>query len=205
MAVNLSARQFQQTSVADVVAAALRTSGLDAELLELELTESLALQDAAAIGDTLNDLKAIGVGCSIDDFGTGYSGLNYLTRFPIDRLKIDKFFVRAISDGGDDARIVSAVIALAHSLRLEVIAEGVETEEQAEFLRAHGCDQMQGYLFSRPVAADEFGELLRARASLPDAHESRGGTVLRVHPGGAVVTGDGRTRASAAAATRRRA
>jgi EAL domain-containing protein (putative c-di-GMP-specific phosphodiesterase class I) len=160
MAVNLSARQFEHQAVADLVARSLRTSGLDPRCLELELTESLALQDADAIRSTLTDLRSLGVRCSIDDFGTGYSGLNYLTRLPIDRLKIDKSFVHEIAQGNHDARIVAAVIALAHNLRLGVIAEGVETREQLDFLCAHGCDEMQGYLFSRPVPAVEFERLL---------------------------------------------
>ena len=146
-------------------------SGLDPSSLELELTESLALQDADAIRSTLGDLRNIGVRCSIDDFGTGYSGLSYLTRFPIDRLKIDKSFVDEIALGKDDARIVAAVIALAHNLRLGVTAEGVETTEQLNFLCEHGCDEMQGYLFSRPVPAVEFERLLMLEPEMdgPDA------------------------------------
>ncbi len=159
VAVNLSARQFQHQRVGDLVARALRASHLDPRALELELTESLALQDPEAIVATLVDLKDIGVQCSIDDFGTGYSGLQYLTRFPIDKLKIDRFFISEISTG-DNARIVSAVIALAHNLQLDVIAEGVETDEQLQFLVDNGCDEMQGFLFSRPVPADEFEALL---------------------------------------------
>ena len=160
MAVNLSARQFEHQAVADLVARKLRVSGLDPHSLELELTESLALQDPDAIRSTLGDLRNIGVQCSIDDFGTGYSGLSYLTRLPLDRLKIDKSFVHKIARGDDDARIVAAVIALAHNLRLGVTAEGVETTEQLNFLCEHGCDEMQGYLFSRPVPALEFERLL---------------------------------------------
>ncbi|HEU5085299.1 MAG TPA: EAL domain-containing protein [Acidimicrobiales bacterium] len=159
VAVNLSARQFQHQRVGDLVARALRASHLDPRALELELTESLALQDPDSIVATLADLKDIGVQCSIDDFGTGYSGLQYLTRFPIDKLKIDRFFISEISSG-DNARIVSAVIALAHNLQLEVIAEGVETDEQLQFLVDNGCDEMQGFLFSRPVPPDDFEALL---------------------------------------------
>lgn len=160
VAVNLSARQFQQQAVGDMVARVLRSTGLDPGRLELELTESLVLQDPAAIIATLGDLRRMGVQCSIDDFGTGYSGLEYLTRYPIDKLKIDRFFVGEISNGGDNARIVSAVIALAHGLRLDVIAEGVESDEQRQFLVDHGCDQMQGFLFSRAVPAADFEQLL---------------------------------------------
>ncbi|MGK2928953.1 MAG: putative bifunctional diguanylate cyclase/phosphodiesterase [Acidimicrobiales bacterium] len=160
VAVNLSARQFQHQEVGDMVARVLRLTGLDPASLELELTESLVLQDPEAVMATLHDLKAMGVKCSIDDFGTGYSGLQYLTRFPIDKLKIDRFFVSEISNGGGNARIVAAVIALAHGLRLEVIAEGVESDEQRRFLLEHGCDEMQGFLFSQAIPAMAFEALL---------------------------------------------
>ena len=167
VAVNLSARQFEQQRVESMVAKKLRSSGLDPHSLELELTESLALQDPDAIRSTLEDLRDMGVRCSIDDFGTGYSGLSYLTRLPINRLKIDKCFVHEIARGDDDARIVAAVIALAHNLRLGVTAEGVETTEQLDFLREHGCDEMQGFLFSRPVPAAQFEQLLQREQVSP--------------------------------------
>ena len=160
VSVNLSARQFQQGGVEGVVARALRDSGLDPIQLELELTESLALQDPDAISASLRELKDIGIQCSVDDFGTGYSGLQYLTRFPIDKLKIDKAFVRNIGKSRDDARLVAGVIALAHGLELEVVAEGVETEEQLDFLTEHGCDLVQGYYYSPAVPAEEFEHLL---------------------------------------------
>jgi predicted signal transduction protein with EAL and GGDEF domain len=150
-----------------MVARMLRLSRLDPTCLELELTESLVLQDPDGISSTLHDLKDMGVECSIDDFGTGYSGLSYLTKFPIGRLKIDKSFVREISRGGDDARIVAAVIALAHGLRLDVTAEGVEEEEQLTFLRRYDCDEMQGFLFSRPLPADQFEQLLMLEEVVP--------------------------------------
>ncbi len=169
VAVNLSARQFQHQEVGDMVARVLRSTGLDPASLELELTESLALQDPEGVIEVLHDLKAMGVQCSIDDFGTGYSGLLYLTRFPIDRLKIDKFFISEISHGGDNARIVAAVIALAHGLRLAVTAEGVENDEQRQFLHDNGCDEMQGYLFSQPIPAAEFEKLLTRAEDLPPA------------------------------------
>jgi diguanylate cyclase (GGDEF)-like protein len=166
VSVNLSPRQFQHLEVGDMVARVLRSTGLDPRALELELTESLALQDPDAITATLRDLRDMGVQCSIDDFGTGYSGLHYLTRFPIDKLKIDRFFVNEISSGGGNARIVAAVIALAHGLRLGVIAEGVETDEQLRFLLDNGCDEMQGFLFSEPIPAAAFEELLTGSATL---------------------------------------
>jgi EAL domain-containing protein (putative c-di-GMP-specific phosphodiesterase class I) len=161
VSVNLSPRQFETQNVPNLVAKVLRATGLPANQLELELTESLALQEPEAIGPILLDLKQLGVQCAIDDFGTGYSGLQYLTRFPLDRLKIDKAFVRDIANGGDEARLVAAIIGLAHGLRMEVTAEGVETDEQLQYLKEHGCDQMQGYLFSPPVPADEFERLIR--------------------------------------------
>ena len=174
VAVNLSARQFQHQQVGDMVARVLRATGLDPSSLELELTESLALQEPDTIIATLRELRDMGVHCSIDDFGTGYSGLAYLTRFPISKLKIDKFFVSEISVGGDNARIVAAVIALAHGLRLEVIAEGVESIEQHEFLLEHGCDVMQGFLFSQALPARVFEQLL-LRPGPQLAYDSGGG------------------------------
>ncbi len=151
MAVNLSAMQFRRTGLIDTVSGALERSGLPAHLLELELTESILLQDVENNLDMVRQLKSLGVRLSIDDFGTGYSSLSYLKRFAVDRLKIDRSFVRDISTDPDDAAIVRAVIQLARSLRLGIIAEGVETQEQLAFLREEGCDEMQGFLFSRPL------------------------------------------------------
>jgi EAL domain-containing protein (putative c-di-GMP-specific phosphodiesterase class I) len=166
VAVNLSLRQFQQQHVEDVTARILRATGLDPSLLELEVTESLAMQDPERVCATLVDLKGLGVSCSIDDFGTGYSGLNHLTQFPIDKLKIDKSFVATI-DTDREAPIVVAVVALAHGLGLEVVAEGVETAEQLERLRELGCDEVQGFLFSRPLPAAEFERLLESSWCTP--------------------------------------
>ncbi|MFP5376166.1 MAG: putative bifunctional diguanylate cyclase/phosphodiesterase, partial [Acidimicrobiia bacterium] len=164
IAVNLSARQFRHQTVADMVARVLRRTGLLPQRLELELTESLAMEESELVTSDLGDLHRMGVQCSIDDFGTGYSALSYLTRFPISTLKIDKGFVRRIDGEGDDSAIVRGVIALAHSLKLEVVAEGVETAEQVAFLRTNGCDLMQGYLFSRPLPAGELAALMGAAA-----------------------------------------
>jgi len=166
VAVNLSLRQFQQQRIEDVTARALRATGLDPRLLELEVTESLALQDIGDVQRTLSEIRGMGVACSIDDFGTGYSGLSHLTRLPVDKLKIDKSFVATIDDDRR-APIVVAVVALAHGLGLEVVAEGVQTFAQLERLRELGCDEMQGYLFSPPVPAREFEELLMLESSLP--------------------------------------
>jgi EAL domain-containing protein (putative c-di-GMP-specific phosphodiesterase class I) len=166
VAVNLSLRQFQQGGIEDMTARVLRSTGLDPSLLELEVTESLAMQDPDLVRSTLLDLREMGVTCSIDDFGTGYSGLSHLTRFPIDKLKIDKSFVATI-DVDRDAPIVVAVVALAHGLGLEVVAEGVETDEQLARLLELGCDEMQGYLFSRPLPPERFEQLLMLEAIAP--------------------------------------
>jgi diguanylate cyclase (GGDEF)-like protein len=161
VAVNLSARQFLERDLVSQVKRALRNTGLEARFLELEITESVAMQSAETTLRTLRELKALGVRISIDDFGTGYSSLAYLKRFPIDTLKIDQSFVSDIGTDADDSAIASAVIAMAHGLGLRVVAEGVEREEQLEFLRRQRCDHYQGFLFSRALAADEFGALLR--------------------------------------------
>ncbi|MBI4996734.1 MAG: EAL domain-containing protein [Rhodocyclales bacterium] len=166
LAVNLSARQFQQENLAKVVAQALRLHDIDAQYLELEVTESAVMQDPAKTVDTLRELKRIGVHLALDDFGTGYSSLNYLKRFPIDSLKIDQSFVRDITTDPDDAAIALTVITLAHSLKLRVVAEGVETEAQLSILRRHRCDEIQGYYFSRPLPADAFAALLREGRTL---------------------------------------
>lgn len=161
VAVNLSARQFTQQDLVDCVAAALNETGLAAEYLEIELTESLVMADVEHAIGILRELKALGVQLSIDDFGTGYSSLSYLKRFPIDVLKIDRSFVNDITIDPDDAAIVASIISLAHSLRLQVIAEGVETIEQLGYLRKHECDQIQGYFFSRPIPAEAMGRMLQ--------------------------------------------
>ena len=164
VAVNLSARQFMQPGLLESVNRALLESGLDACYLELELTESMMMNSAEHFITTLHALKKLGVQLSIDDFGTGYSSLSYLKRFPIDRLKIDQSFIRDIVTDPGDATITRAVIALGHSLNLKVIAEGVETAEQLAFLRANHCDEIQGYYFSRPVAAVLLAGLLEMKA-----------------------------------------
>jgi diguanylate cyclase (GGDEF)-like protein len=160
VSVNLSVRQFQQDSVTDMVASTLRRTGLDPRCLELELTETMALHGPDAMRAALQELRAMGVQCSIDDFGTGYCGLSHLTRFPLDRLKIDKSFVDQITVAEADAAVVAAIIAMGHSLGLEVVAEGVETDEQLEYLIASGCDQVQGFIFSPPMPPDRFADLL---------------------------------------------
>jgi len=161
VAVNLSARQFQERDLVSQVKGALRKTGLEGRFLELEITEGVAMHSAEATLRTLTELKALGVRISIDDFGTGYSSLAYLKRFPIDTLKIDQSFVGDLGTDANDSAIASAVIAMAHGLGLRVVAEGVEREEQLDFLRRQRCDHYQGYLFSRPLAAEEFQALLR--------------------------------------------
>ena len=162
-AINLSARQFAETDLVQVIAAALMRSGLPPSSLEIELTESLVMADVDHAIGVLRELKTLGVQLSIDDFGTGYSSLSYLKRFPIDVLKIDRSFVNDITTDSDDAAIVSSIISLAHSLRLKVVAEGVETAEQLEYLRQHGCDLMQGYYFSKPLTATAMTQMLHDR------------------------------------------
>ena len=153
LAVNLSPRQFAQPDFVDYVAQVLRESGLPAHFLTLELTENLLMADVEASIRKLGELKALGLKLSIDDFGTGYSGLSYLRRFPVDELKIDRSFVRDMVGDDESASIVRAIISLAHNLDLRVIAEGVETVEQIDYLQRNGCDELQGYYFSRPLAA----------------------------------------------------
>jgi diguanylate cyclase (GGDEF)-like protein len=169
VAVNLSAYQFRQQNLPDFVAGLLVETGLDASCLELEVTESVVMHNPAEAALTLERLHAQGIHISVDDFGTGYSSLSYLKQFRLDTLKIDRSFVRDISNDADDAAIVKSVIALAHSLRLRVIAEGVETGEQLDFLRLLGCDQYQGYLSSRPLPAAEFERMMRAAVALRQA------------------------------------
>ncbi len=155
MAVNISGVQFQQRDLVENVSDALAKSGLEARFLELEITEGVVMQNAPEAIVMLEQLHRMGVGLSIDDFGTGYSSLNYLKRFPIDKLKIDQSFIRDVSAGTDDAAIVQAIIAMAHGLRLRVVAEGVENEGQFDFLRALGNDEYQGFLYSKPLPARE--------------------------------------------------
>ncbi|MBX9633612.1 MAG: EAL domain-containing protein, partial [Magnetospirillum sp.] len=164
IAVNVSALQFREGDVPDIVQEALAESGLSPHYLELELTESVLMQRVEEVAQVLRDLRQMGVHISIDDFGTGYSSLSYLKRMPIDALKIDRSFVNDIMENGDacngeGAEIVSTIINLAHNLRLRAVAEGVETREQANFLRERGCDEIQGYLISRPVSGEDLVSL----------------------------------------------
>ena len=174
VAVNLSAKQFQQKDLVQTVRRALESTGTPARQLVLELTESAVMHDVESAIRTLNELKEVGVGISLDDFGTGYSSLSHLKRFPIDHLKIDQSFVRDITTSPDDAAICNAVIGLAHNLRVGVVAEGVETDEQMHYLRRRFCDSMQGFLFSKAVPPDAYAQLLASgkKLVLPDAAET---------------------------------
>jgi EAL domain-containing protein (putative c-di-GMP-specific phosphodiesterase class I)/CheY-like chemotaxis protein len=169
VAVNLSSRQFQQADLDIRIAKIVRDTGVDPKLLELELTESLLMDDPLQAERTLQTLKGYGMRLSVDDFGTGYSSLAYLKRFPLDALKIDRAFIRDCISDPDDATIALAIIGLAHSLKLKVVAEGVETEAQLNFLRSHGCDQIQGYYFARPLDAEAASQALREGLRLQPA------------------------------------
>jgi len=162
VSVNLSARQFRQEGLVRVVSRVLEETRLDPSLLEFELTESMVMHNVEAAITTLQGLKSLGVALSVDDFGTGYSSLSYLRQLPVDTLKIDRSFVRDIGAGEnpDDGVIAQAIISLGHSLRLKVIAEGVETDAQLRFLKRHGCDELQGFLYGEAVAPADYARLL---------------------------------------------
>ncbi|MDQ2680715.1 MAG: EAL domain-containing protein [Candidatus Eremiobacteraeota bacterium] len=160
LAVNLSGRQFLHFNLVKAIEDALREAQLSPNDLDFEITESIAMHNAEESIGVMRQLKSLGIGLSLDDFGTGYSSLSYLKRFPLDILKIDKSFVRDIPDDANDLAIVSAIIAMAHALGLNVVAEGVETDPQREFLRDCACEFAQGYYFSRPLPVSELEELL---------------------------------------------
>jgi EAL domain-containing protein (putative c-di-GMP-specific phosphodiesterase class I) len=174
VSVNLSARQFRQDALLRMVPRILEETGVDPRTLEIELTESMVMHNVATAIATLHGLKSLGVSLSVDDFGTGYSSLAYLKDLPIDTLKIDRSFVREIRAGegllGDGRRshegvIAQAIIQLGHALNLKVIAEGVETEPQLQFLRRYGCDEVQGFFFGEPLPPEGYGRLLESAAS----------------------------------------
>jgi diguanylate cyclase (GGDEF)-like protein len=173
VAVNLSARQMDLQDLARTTETVLAESGLEPQYLELELTEGLIMQNPERAIATFNRIKDIGVGLAIDDFGTGYSSMNYLKRFPLDRLKLDQSFMRGVMDNPEDKVIALTIISMAHHLRFRVIAEGVETKEQLRFLRKHGCDEVQGYYCGRPIPAVEFSHLLHEDSRLPGYEETK--------------------------------
>jgi len=161
LAVNVSAPQLHQADFVAQVQAAVQRHAIDPALLKLELTESMLLKNIEDTIKTMNALKEIGVQFSLDDFGTGYSSLQYLKRLPLDQIKIDRSFVRDIASDSSDKAIVGTIIAMAHNLYLDVIAEGVETEEQRQYLLGNGCTHFQGYLFGEPVPIEQFEALLK--------------------------------------------
>jgi EAL domain-containing protein (putative c-di-GMP-specific phosphodiesterase class I) len=167
VAVNLSARQFHRTDIVGCVATVVRDAGLTPGDLELELTESMSVQCPERSAELMGRLRELGCTISIDDFGTGYSSLSYLKRLPVDKLKIDRSFVQDMHQSADSLAMVKAIIAMAHSLRLEVIAEGVELQEQLEGLRAAGCDQIQGFYYSKPLSPEDCAAYLKEHAAPP--------------------------------------
>jgi EAL domain-containing protein (putative c-di-GMP-specific phosphodiesterase class I) len=160
IALNVSSQQFDQQNLIEIVQEALQDAMILPRCLELEITESTIMRNPEKAIQILTELNALGIGISIDDFGTGYSSLSYLKRLPLDFLKIDQSFVKGLASDPNDQAIVKTTIAMAHSLNLKTIAEGVETEEQLSFLQEHGCDEIQGYLFSRPLPAEEIPGIL---------------------------------------------
>jgi len=163
LAVNLSAYQFRDTELFDTITGILERTGLDPRFLEIELAESLVMRNVQASIEMLVMLKRLGVSIAVDNFGTGYSSLSYLKRLPVDALKIDQSFVRDVATDPHSAELVRTIIGMAHNFKLEVVAEGVETAEQLEFLRRNGCDLVQGFLIARPMAAAEFEAFLAGR------------------------------------------
>jgi len=165
VAVNLSPMQVQHGGLVELVNSALADSGLPAGALELEITEGVLIQDSKAAIEALSELRARGVRIAIDDFGTGYSSLSYLARFPLDTIKLDRSFVRDLHVDENDAAIASSVLAMGRSLKLEVVAEGVETEAQRDFLQQRGCHIAQGFLFSRPQPLESIARWIGERQS----------------------------------------
>jgi EAL domain-containing protein (putative c-di-GMP-specific phosphodiesterase class I) len=182
VAVNLSAPQFSDDHLIELVAETLREFRLEASLLEVEVTESMVMRNAEHAARLLARLKEMGVHVAMDDFGTGYSSLAGLKRLPIDTIKIDRSFVQGLPGDNDDATLTQAIIAMAHSLRLKTVAEGVETREQLEFLRRHDCDEIQGYYFSRPLPIEALVETLRHHRARPPVMEAADARSIAVWP-----------------------
>ena len=178
VAVNLSARQFREPDLAHVLATELDQAGLASHWLGLEITESVMMDNLERALALLREFKGLGLKIALDDFGTGFSSLSYLKRLPIDTVKIDRAFIQELTSNPEDAAIVQAIIGMAHSLGLRVIAEGVETEAQLGYLRRRRCDEMQGFLFSRPLPAAEFSALLTEERSLPIQNAGAGQRTL---------------------------
>ncbi len=161
LSLNLSVKQLEKPLFLEKLKQFLAEEDFDPRYLELEVTESQIMQNPEAAIDALHTVKSLGISIAVDDFGTGYSSLSYLKRLPIDKLKIDRSFIKELPQDSEDAAIVKAIVALAKSLNIELIAEGVETEEQKKFLLREGCAQIQGYLYSRPLPLKEFEEFLK--------------------------------------------
>ena len=161
VSVNLSSRQFNDRYLLEDIAKILKETGLDPEYLELELTESMVMYNPDHAVKLLTQMKAMGLHVAIDDFGIGYSSLAHLKRFPLDAIKVDRSFIKDLMAHREDAAITEAIIAMGKSLKLKVVAEGVETKDQLSFLRKHDCDEMQGYYFSKPVTQNEFAQILQ--------------------------------------------
>jgi EAL domain-containing protein (putative c-di-GMP-specific phosphodiesterase class I) len=176
VAVNISPKQFRHQDVAQVVIDALQQSKLDPQYLEVEITESAVMDDVETAIDRLNVIAKMGVRISVDDFGTGYTSISYLKQFPVSILKIDQHFIKGLPGNQDDCAITTTVIALAHNLNLEVIAEGVETAEQLQFLADHHCDLIQGYFLSRPLPANKIILQFNKRGEVKDTIIQRGVT-----------------------------
>jgi EAL domain-containing protein (putative c-di-GMP-specific phosphodiesterase class I) len=168
LSVNISARQFRQPSLVRDIVRILNDSGLSPSLLTLEITESLLIEDVESTSTILEQIRALGIRVAVDDFGTGYSSLSYLKRFPLDAIKIDRSFVRDLASDAEDQAVVRAVIATSHALRLNVVAEGIESSDQLQELTSLGCALGQGYYFSRPLAPEGFFALHQERDTLQD-------------------------------------
>ena len=164
VAVNLSPRQLETGHLVDHISHALQASGLAPSRLELEITESAIVRDTLSTAEVLSRLRALGISIAIDDFGVGYSSMSYLRELPVDKFKIDRVFLSAVPSSASDTRLAAALIAMAHTLQVGLVAEGVETSEQLDFLRAHGCHEAQGYYLGRPMAAQDFEALIHAQA-----------------------------------------
>jgi diguanylate cyclase len=169
VAVNISSRQFRNRELLDLIRSSLSDAGIPGSRLEVEITEGSLMEDAKHAASVLNELRALGIKVAIDDFGTGYSSLSYLRLLPVDTIKVDRSFVRDVTVNQDSAAIAAAIVAMSHSLRLECVAEGVETQEQVDFLMRHGCPVVQGFLFSKPLPVAELGAWLRARHIEPES------------------------------------
>lgn len=165
MSVNVSAAQFRQRSFVHQVSTVVERTGVNPRLLKLELTESVLVEDMEGVIEKMNALRSLGVGFSLDDFGTGYSSLSYLKQMPLDQLKIDQSFVRDVLVDANDAAIARTIVLLGQSLQLDVVAEGVETEGQRQFLADNGCDVYQGYLFGKPMPVAAFEEFAAGRVA----------------------------------------